>query len=90
MLPDPSEGRATPHAGHHWEWAPETRDGWHAWRCVNDYEARQCRWRAGRRGRAVELNPGYFADGVKYLEAAQRQIAMPTLFDIPALDKAAV
>jgi DNA modification methylase len=36
----------------------------------------------GRRGRAVELNPGYFADGVKYLQAAERQVSMPTLFDI--------
>jgi len=34
----------------------------------------------GRRGRAVELNPGYFLDGVKYLEAKERQMAMPDLF----------
>jgi hypothetical protein len=36
----------------------------------------------GRRGRAVELNPGYFADGVKYLQAFERRVEMPTLFDL--------
>ena len=35
----------------------------------------------GRKGRAVELNHEYFLDGVKYLEAAEREQAMPTLFD---------
>lgn len=35
----------------------------------------------GRRGRAVELNHEYFLDGVKYLEAAEREHSMPTLFD---------
>ena len=37
---------------------------------------------AGRRGRAVELNPGYFLDGVKYLQAEERKHAMPSLFDL--------
>jgi len=36
----------------------------------------------GRRGRAAELNSGYFLDGVKYLQAAERQVDMPTLFDL--------
>ena len=36
----------------------------------------------GRRGRAAELNPGYFLDGVKYLEAEERKRAMPSLFDL--------
>lgn len=36
----------------------------------------------GRRGRAAELNPGYFLDGVKYLEAHDRTAHMPTLFDL--------
>ncbi|WP_309132673.1 DNA methyltransferase [Brevibacterium sp.] len=36
----------------------------------------------GRRGRAVELNSGYFLDGVKYLEAEERQKEMPSLFDL--------
>ncbi|HMG40314.1 MAG TPA: DNA methyltransferase [Acidimicrobiales bacterium] len=40
----------------------------------------------GRRGRAVELNPAYFADGVKYLQAAERQVHMPRLFDLTALE----
>lgn len=35
----------------------------------------------GRKGRAAELNTAYFLDGVKYLEAAERELAMPTLFD---------
>lgn len=41
--------------------------------------------RAGRRGRAVELNHGYFLDGVKYLEAEERSKALPTLFDVAGL-----
>jgi hypothetical protein len=36
----------------------------------------------GRTGRAVELNPGYFLDGVKYLEAEERKNDIPTLFDL--------
>ncbi|MFC0478997.1 DNA methyltransferase [Gellertiella hungarica] len=38
--------------------------------------------RLKRRGRAVELNPGYFLDGIKYLEAMEREISTPTMFDI--------
>ena len=38
--------------------------------------------KAGRRGRAAELNPGYFLDGVKYLEAQERASSMPMLFDL--------
>ena len=34
----------------------------------------------GRRGRAVELNPESFFDGVKYLEAEEREQNMPSLF----------
>ena len=37
--------------------------------------------RLGRKGRAVELNPQYFMDGVKYLEAEERKRSMPTIFD---------
>ena len=36
----------------------------------------------GRQGRGHELNPGYFLDGVKYLEAAERETSMPSLFDL--------
>jgi hypothetical protein len=35
----------------------------------------------GRKGRSSELNPGYFLDSVKYLEAEENKQAMPTLFD---------
>jgi hypothetical protein len=41
----------------------------------------------GRRGRGVELNPEYFRDGVKYLQAKERELDMPSLFD---LDEVAV
>jgi hypothetical protein len=37
----------------------------------------------GRRGRAVELNRQYWADGVRYCELAEAKATMPTLFDIP-------
>lgn len=37
--------------------------------------------RMDRRGRGVELNPGYWLDSVKYLEAEERSQDMPTLFD---------
>lgn len=36
----------------------------------------------GRRGLGVELNTGYWSDGVKYLQAAEAELAMPTLFDL--------
>jgi hypothetical protein len=45
--------------------------------------------KAGRRGRAVELNPGYFLDGVKYLQAHDEASSMPGLFDLVE-DEAAV
>ena len=35
----------------------------------------------GRRGLAVELNAGYFLDGVTYCQAEERKVSMPTLFD---------
>jgi hypothetical protein len=35
----------------------------------------------GRQGFGIELNPGYFADGVAYVEAAVREMASPSLFD---------
>lgn len=36
----------------------------------------------GRKGAAVELNPGYFMDGCHYVEAAAREMSMPSLFDL--------
>jgi DNA methylase/Helicase conserved C-terminal domain len=40
----------------------------------------------GRQGRGSELNPGYWADSVKYLEAEERKREMPTLFDLVSLE----
>ena len=40
----------------------------------------------GRRGRAAELNTGYFLDGVKYLQAEERKQDMPALFDLAELE----
>lgn len=34
----------------------------------------------GRKGRASELNPQYFLDGVAYLEAKERELSVPDLF----------
>lgn len=36
----------------------------------------------GRKGRASELSTSYFMDGVKYLQAAEQKVTMPTLFDL--------
>ena len=36
----------------------------------------------GRQGRASELSASYFMDGVKYLQAAESKVLMPTLFDL--------
>jgi len=41
----------------------------------------------GRRGRSVELNAGYFLDGVQYLKAEERRTDLPSLFDV--LDESA-
>lgn len=38
--------------------------------------------RLGRRGGGSELNPGYFLDAVKHVEAAAREMATPSLFDL--------
>jgi hypothetical protein len=44
--------------------------------------------RAGRAGRAVELNPDYFADGVRYLQAEEARVNTPSLFDLIDLKSA--
>ena len=38
--------------------------------------------RAGRYGMGCELSSGYFRDGVGYLQAAENDAAMPTMFDL--------
>lgn len=40
----------------------------------------------GRKGRGHELNTTYFLDGVKYLEAEEREQSMPTLFDLEGIE----
>ncbi|MYM81107.1 DNA methylase N-4 [Duganella sp. FT50W] len=41
----------------------------------------------GRYGAGSELNTGYFRDQVHYLQLAEREVSMPTLFDLAALDQ---
>ena len=41
-----------------------------------------CAVKLGRRGLGIELNPAYYADGCVYVEAAAKQAAIPTLFDL--------
>jgi hypothetical protein len=41
-----------------------------------------CAVKAGRIGRASELNPRYFADGVAYVESAAAEASVPALFDL--------
>ncbi len=47
-----------------------------------------CALKAGRKGIGIELNPGYWADGVKHCEAAERGRSMPTLFDLITMEAA--
>ncbi|HET9820172.1 MAG TPA: DNA methyltransferase [Rhodanobacteraceae bacterium] len=42
-----------------------------------------------RRGRAVELSASYFMDGVPYMQAAEREMSMPSLFDVITPDEKA-
>lgn len=41
-----------------------------------------CAVKLGRRGVGVELNPGYWRDGVSYVRAAAEHVSAPTLFDM--------
>jgi hypothetical protein len=41
-----------------------------------------CAVKAGRRGAGIELNPGYFRDGVAYVKSVADEASMPTLFDL--------
>lgn len=36
----------------------------------------------GRKGHGSELNPQYFLDSVQYLKAMEREVSMPSLFDL--------
>ena len=42
----------------------------------------------GRRGRAVELNPAYYKDGLRYLKAMELEVTSPTLFSMEELEAA--
>ncbi|WP_162616224.1 hypothetical protein [Paenibacillus lutimineralis] len=39
----------------------------------------------GRRGYGIELNTDYFRDGIGYLQAAEMEVDIPTLFDFEGL-----
>jgi DNA modification methylase len=41
-----------------------------------------------RKAIGIELNRAYILDGAKYCEAAAREVAMPSLFDIPEMIEA--
>lgn len=41
-----------------------------------------CAVKLGRIGIGIELNTGYFLDGIAYLHAAEEEISVPTLFDL--------
>jgi len=43
----------------------------------------------GRKGKASELNTSYFFDGVQYLQAIEREVSMPSLFDFEQEDAVA-
>jgi DNA modification methylase len=45
--------------------------------------------KAGRRAGGSELRSAYFADQVHYLQAAEREFSMPTLFDLEEFDREA-
>ncbi len=47
-----------------------------------------CAVKLGRRGMGVELSPTYFAESFRYLEAAARQMAIPSLFDLLGVPQA--
>lgn len=45
--------------------------------------------KAGRRGRAAELNLGYFLDGAAYCRSMELELSTPSLFDFEELEVAA-
>jgi DNA modification methylase len=44
--------------------------------------------KAGRRGGGSELSAAYFADQVHYLRAMEREVSMPSLFDLDPVEEA--
>ncbi|MDP3417873.1 DNA methyltransferase [Falsiroseomonas sp.] len=49
-----------------------------------------CAIKLGRCGRAVELNPDYFRDGLRHLRELERDMSTPSLFDVEGLRGTAV
>lgn len=47
-----------------------------------------CALRLGRRGLGTELNHAYWRDSLRYLEAAEREMATPSLFDLIEVEAA--
>lgn len=47
-----------------------------------------CAVKLGRKGIGIELNPRYFLDGCRWVEAAAREMAVPTLFDLLGAEEA--
>lgn len=47
-----------------------------------------CAVKLGRRGYSIELSPDYFADSIAYLESAEMQAEMPSLFDLIEAEEA--
>ena len=45
-----------------------------------------CAIKQGRKGSASELNTSYFFDGLQYLQAAEKEVSMPDLFDVLKLE----
>jgi len=41
-----------------------------------------CAVKLGRKGIGIELNPRYFVDGCRWVEAAAQDVAVPSLFDL--------
>lgn len=48
-----------------------------------------CAAKLRRRGIGVELNAAYFRDSVLFLQAMERELSVPTLFDLDALEASA-
>lgn len=51
---------------------------------LREHQSAIVQWavKLGRRGQGSELNTQYFLDSVQYLQAAEREVTMPSLFDM--------
>ena len=46
-----------------------------------------CALKLGRQGLSVELNPGYWADSIRFLSAREQALATPYLFDLTEVEE---